>query len=142
MAVKRIGILTGGGDVPGLNSVIGAATIRARVEGVEVLGVRDGFEWIMQGDVDHITPLTIEVRLPPDWLERVGAHRSARVAVLVTSGVLVLPQDRVEVQKAKDVRRTPICRFVTEHLRRRSDARRQSMAQHKGNKPVPPLKFR
>lgn len=57
---NKLAILCGGGPAPGLNSVIGAATIRARVEGVEVLGIRDGFEWIMQGDIDHIIPLTIE----------------------------------------------------------------------------------
>jgi 6-phosphofructokinase 1 len=57
---NNLAILCGGGPAPGLNSVIGAATIRARVEGVEVIGIRDGFEWIMQGDIDHITPLTIE----------------------------------------------------------------------------------
>jgi 6-phosphofructokinase 1 len=50
----------GGGPAPGINSVISAATIRSQLEGVEVIGIRDGFEWIMQGDVDHVTPLTIE----------------------------------------------------------------------------------
>jgi 6-phosphofructokinase 1 len=40
--------------------VIGAATIRGILDGVEVLGVRDGFEWIMQGNVDHVHPLTID----------------------------------------------------------------------------------
>jgi 6-phosphofructokinase 1 len=40
--------------------VIGAATIRARLEGIEVLGIRDGFEWIMRGDIDHVTPLGID----------------------------------------------------------------------------------
>jgi 6-phosphofructokinase len=58
--VKRMAIVVGGGPAPGINSVIGAATIRGVVEGVEVLGIRDGFQWIMKGDVDHITPLTIE----------------------------------------------------------------------------------
>jgi 6-phosphofructokinase 1 len=53
-------ILVGGGPAPGINSVIGAATIRAALEGMDVVGIRDGFEWLMQGDVDHITPLTIE----------------------------------------------------------------------------------
>src|SRR5437667_280159 len=48
-----------GWRAPGINSVIGAATIRARLEAVDVLGVRDGFEWIMQGDIDHVTPLDI-----------------------------------------------------------------------------------
>jgi 6-phosphofructokinase 1 len=56
---RTLAILVGGGPAPGINSVIGAATIRARLEGVDVLGVRDGFEWIMQGDVDHVTPLDI-----------------------------------------------------------------------------------
>ncbi len=57
---KRLAILVGGGPAPGINSVISSATIRARLEGVEVLGIRDGFEWIMKGDVDHVSPLTIE----------------------------------------------------------------------------------
>jgi 6-phosphofructokinase 1 len=53
-------ILVGGGPAPGINSVIGAATIRAKLEGIEVIGIRDGFEWIMQGDTEHVTPLTID----------------------------------------------------------------------------------
>src|SRR5262249_1405276 len=57
---KRLAILVGGGPAPGINSVIGAATIRAALEGVEVIGIEDGFEWIMQGDVDHVRPLTID----------------------------------------------------------------------------------
>jgi len=54
-------ILVGGGPAPGINAVIGAATIRAVLEGMDVVGVRDGFEWLMQEDVDHVTPLTIDV---------------------------------------------------------------------------------
>ena len=57
---ERLAILVAGGPAPGINSVISAATIRGRLEDVEVIGIRDGFEWIMQGDVDHVTPLTIE----------------------------------------------------------------------------------
>ena len=57
---NNLAILVGGGPAPGINSVIGAATIRARLEGINVIGIRDGFEWIMQGDVDHVVPLTIE----------------------------------------------------------------------------------
>lgn len=56
----RMGILVGGGPAPGINSVIGAATIRAVLEGVEMVGIEDGFAWIMRGDVDHVRPLTIE----------------------------------------------------------------------------------
>src|SRR5438270_12061692 len=57
---KHLAILVGGGPAPGINSVISAATIRAQLDGVEVVGIRDGFEWIMHGDIDHVTPLTIE----------------------------------------------------------------------------------
>src|SRR3954470_17724150 len=57
---KQLAILVGGGPAPGINSVIAAATIRARLDGVDVLGVRDGFEWLMQGDIEHVGPLTIE----------------------------------------------------------------------------------
>jgi 6-phosphofructokinase len=55
-----LGILASGGPAPGINSVIGAATIRAQLDGFDVLGICDGFQWIMQGDIDHVTPLTIE----------------------------------------------------------------------------------
>jgi 6-phosphofructokinase len=56
---KNLAILVGGGPAPGINSVIGAATIRAELSGFQTIGIQDGFEWIMQGDVNHITPLSI-----------------------------------------------------------------------------------
>jgi 6-phosphofructokinase 1 len=59
-APKKLAILVAGGPAPGINSVIAAATIRAASEGVEVVGVRDGFKWIMQGDISKVEPLTIE----------------------------------------------------------------------------------
>jgi 6-phosphofructokinase len=57
---KKLGILVGGGPAPGINSVIGAATIRSLLEGVSVLGIKDGFEWIMQGSTAHTVPMTID----------------------------------------------------------------------------------
>lgn len=57
---KRLAILCAGGPAPGLNSVIGAATIRAIQHGYEVLGLIDGFKWIMRGDTSHIEHLTID----------------------------------------------------------------------------------
>src|SRR5271169_4357570 len=44
MVVKRIGILTGGGDVPGLNSVIKSVVYRGSETGAEVVGIRRGWE--------------------------------------------------------------------------------------------------
>ena len=57
---KKLAILVGGGPAPGINSVISAATIRSELEGVDVIGIRDGFSWIMEGNIDHVTPLNIE----------------------------------------------------------------------------------
>ena len=57
---KNVAILVGGGPAPGINSVIMAATIRAQLEGIDVVGIRDGFEWLMHGDIDHVSQLTIE----------------------------------------------------------------------------------
>src|SRR5260370_1724361 len=44
MAKKRTGILTGGGDVPGLNSVIKSVVYRGAELGCEVIGIRRGWE--------------------------------------------------------------------------------------------------
>lgn len=59
IAPKKLAILVSGGPAPGINSVIGAATIRAEVEGIEVVGIKDGFKWIMEGDTTHVKDLTI-----------------------------------------------------------------------------------
>src|SRR5690348_8173007 len=60
MANNNLAILVGGGPAPGINSVIAAATIRTKLQGIDVIGVRDGFEWLMNGDTDHVIPLGIE----------------------------------------------------------------------------------
>ena len=57
---KRVAILVGGGPAPGINTVIGAATIRSILSGAEMIGIRDGFKWIMRGNIDNIIPLTID----------------------------------------------------------------------------------
>ena len=56
----KFAILVGGGPAPGINSVIEAATIRSRLCGVEVIGIEDGFQWLMKSDLSHTQPLTRE----------------------------------------------------------------------------------
>jgi 6-phosphofructokinase len=61
-AVKQdtqLGIVVAGGPAPGINSVIGAATIRACLSDVGVVGIQDGFQWLMTGDTSRVIPLTI-----------------------------------------------------------------------------------
>ena len=57
---KKLAILVGGGPAPGINSVIGAATIRGILHGAEVVGVRDGFQWLIKGEIDKVQNLTID----------------------------------------------------------------------------------
>jgi ATP-dependent phosphofructokinase / diphosphate-dependent phosphofructokinase len=60
---RRIGLLTGGGDVPGLNSVIKSVTYRATELGMEVYGIRRGWEGLThvrpgsEVDAEYIRPL-------------------------------------------------------------------------------------
>ena len=61
MTPKKLGILVGGGPAPGINSVISAATIRANLDGVDVIGIAEGFKWLMRGDITHTEELTIEL---------------------------------------------------------------------------------
>ncbi len=56
---KKVGILVGGGPAPGINAVIGAATIRAVLAGSEVVGILDGFSNLMKGDISHVKHLSI-----------------------------------------------------------------------------------
>ena len=51
MAMKRLGILTGGGDVPGLNSVIKSVVYRGSELGYEVVGIRRGWEGLTHVDL-------------------------------------------------------------------------------------------
>jgi 6-phosphofructokinase 1 len=67
MARTRVGILTGGGDVPGLNSVIKSVVYRAAEHDAEVVGIRRGWEGLTHLDLDdaasrarYVLPLTRE----------------------------------------------------------------------------------
>jgi 6-phosphofructokinase 1 len=55
----KLAIVVGGGPAPGINGVISSVTIEAINQGLEVIGVRDGFKYLVQGDISHCKPLTI-----------------------------------------------------------------------------------
>ena len=62
---ETFGILVGGGPAPGINGVIGAAATAALQGGARVLGIRDGFKWLMEGSdgaaiEDHVKELSQE----------------------------------------------------------------------------------
>ncbi len=72
---RRIGILTGGGDVPGLNSVIKSVTYRATELGFDVVGIRRGWEGLThqtpgsEPDERYVVPLD---RINTRTIDRTG----------------------------------------------------------------------
>jgi 6-phosphofructokinase len=63
MAKKRLGIIVGGGPAPGINAVIGAATIQAINAGYEVVGFYDGFRHLVSDEFDPPTH-TVRLEIP------------------------------------------------------------------------------
>jgi 6-phosphofructokinase 1 len=112
MAKKRIGILTGGGDVPGLNAVIKTVTYRGSENDVEVIGLRRGWEALTHLNVEdptsrsrYVIPLNREntrtidrrggtmlhsSRTNPSKMERLPHHLFAKnfpVSMSTTGGI-------------------------------------------------------
>jgi len=62
--MKTIGVLTGGGDCPGLNAVI-RAVVRAGIKyNFETLGIRNGWRGLIDGDVEPLTDFSVSGILP------------------------------------------------------------------------------
>lgn len=58
--IQRIGILTGGGDCPGLNAVIRAVTKTAIYQhGIRVFGIEDGFQGLIEGRISELTSMHV-----------------------------------------------------------------------------------
>ena len=58
----KFGIVVGGGPAPGINGVIGAAATAALQRGFEVVGIVDGFKWLIEGPAvakDHVRMLSL-----------------------------------------------------------------------------------
>lgn len=54
---NNVGILVGGGPAPGINGVIGAVTLESRTRAYKVIGIADGFQWLMRSDTHHAKEL-------------------------------------------------------------------------------------
>jgi 6-phosphofructokinase 1 len=101
--VARIGILTGGGDVPGLNVAIKAVVGRAADHGIEVLGLRRG--WASVVNIDPDDPSTVAAYTMP--LDREAVRRIDRTGGTVlhssrTNPVAVKPSDVPAFVRADD----------------------------------------
>ena len=52
--IKRIGVLTSGGDAPGMNAAVRAVTRLALYKGVEVFGIYNGYQGLIDGDIKQL----------------------------------------------------------------------------------------
>ena len=59
MSVKRIGVLTSGGDSPGMNAAIRAIVRSAIYHGLEVYGIRRGFAGLLNEEIEPMTTLSV-----------------------------------------------------------------------------------
>ncbi|OFV68030.1 MAG: 6-phosphofructokinase [Candidatus Syntrophoarchaeum caldarius] len=57
--MKTIGVLTGGGDCPGLNAAIRAVVKQAIIYDWEVIGIRNGWKGLIEGDVEPLTHYSV-----------------------------------------------------------------------------------
>ena len=62
--MKRIAVLTGGGDCPGLNAVIRAIVKSSALKGIEVVGIRDGFRGAVEGEFIPLDVKSVSGILP------------------------------------------------------------------------------
>ncbi|MDO0822372.1 6-phosphofructokinase [Desulfosporosinus nitroreducens] len=62
--MRKLAVLTGGGDCPGLNAVIRAIAKSAHGYGIEVLGIRDGFRGAVEGDFMSLSLKDVSGILP------------------------------------------------------------------------------
>jgi ATP-dependent phosphofructokinase / diphosphate-dependent phosphofructokinase len=97
----RIGILTGGGDVPGLNACIKAATNRAVADGHEMIGIRRGWAGLLELDpADPDSARTHTVSLDPDVVRTIDRTGGTILHTSRTNPAKVRASDEPDFLKA------------------------------------------
>jgi ATP-dependent phosphofructokinase / diphosphate-dependent phosphofructokinase len=93
---RRIGILTGGGDVPGLNSVIKSVVYRSTEMGFEVVGIRRGWE--------GLTHMRRGADLDPEYLRRLDRQNTRAID---RTGGTILHTSRTNPRKMRVAKLPP-----------------------------------
>lgn len=81
-SIKRIGLLTSGGDTPGMNAAIHSVTMTAKCNGISVMGVLKGYSGLIEGRVEELL--------------------KAQVAGIVSHGGTILKTARCEEMKTDE----------------------------------------
>ena len=62
--MKKIGVLTGGGDCPGLNAVIRAVVKKSIQYEWEIIGIKNGWKGLINGEIELLTDYSVSGILP------------------------------------------------------------------------------
>ena len=73
--MKKIGVVTSGGDAPGMNAAIRAVSRLAHTAGMEVIGYRRGWDGIVNNRFIHLSPAVSQQHRP------YGRHHAPHVPV-------------------------------------------------------------
>ena len=63
--IRKIGVLTSGGDSPGMNAAIRSVTRNALSNGIEVVGIKDGYKGLVEGLYVPFTRTSVSDTLSP-----------------------------------------------------------------------------
>ena len=85
--MKTIGVLTSGGDAPGMNAAVRAVVRSAIAEGMTVKGVMRGYNGLIEGDI-----VDLDTRSVSDIIQRTSFKYSSRNCF--ASGAQFLPPER------------------------------------------------
>ena len=88
MSVNTIAVLTSGGDAPGMNAAIRSVTRSALVSGIRVIGVRRGYNGLINGDVEEMNLRSVSdiihrggtilyTARSPEFREQAGVQKAA-----------------------------------------------------------------
>ena len=79
--MKRIAVLTSGGDAPGMNAAIRAVVRQAISEGMEVFGIYDGYAGMVAGKIQPLDASSVEILFPvvvPSFIQLVTPEFAQR----------------------------------------------------------------
>ncbi|MCL5676411.1 MAG: 6-phosphofructokinase [Firmicutes bacterium] len=103
--MKRIGVLTSGGDAPGMNAAIRAVVRKAVSEGLEVIGVRHGYAGMITGDFQPLSVSSVgdiiqrggtilQTARSPEFKEAAGQAKAlANLSAQGIEGLIVIGGD-------------------------------------------------
>lgn len=103
--IKTIGVLTSGGDAPGMNATIRAVVRTAIARGLKVMGVRKGYNGLIHGDIFEMSPRSVSDTIQrggtilqtarcPEFITEEGQKKGAQICkVFGIDGLVVIGGD-------------------------------------------------